>query len=124
MFSVPDSIEKTGRRVGRETGAWSFPTTVFAPRTTCTLSHQSCQTLCSPLDCSPPGSSVHRTSFRQEYWNGLLFPPPGDLPDPRIKPTSPVSPVLQTDSLPLSQRVRKRINWKTGIDILLYKRDN
>ena len=37
---------------------------------------------------------------RQEYWNGLPFPPPGDLPDPRIKPTSPMSPALQADSLP------------------------
>ena len=35
---------------------------------------------------------------RQEYWSGLLFPPPGDLPDPGIEPTSPVSPA---DSLPL-----------------------
>ena len=26
--------------------------------------------------------------FRQEYWDGLPFPPPGDLPDPGIKPTS------------------------------------
>ena len=26
---------------------------------------------------------------KQEYWSGLLFPPPGDLPDPGIKPTSP-----------------------------------
>ena len=26
--------------------------------------------------------------FRQEYWSGLPFPPPGDLPNPRIKPTS------------------------------------
>ena len=26
---------------------------------------------------------------RQEYWSGLPFPPPGDLPDPGIKPTSP-----------------------------------
>ena len=25
----------------------------------------------------------------QEYWNGLLFPSPGDLPDPRIEPGSP-----------------------------------
>ena len=28
---------------------------------------------------------------RQEYWNGLAFPTPGDLPDPGIKPTSCVS---------------------------------
>ena len=33
---------------------------------------------------------------RQEYWNGLLFPSPGDLPNPRIKPRSPA---LQADSL-------------------------
>ena len=32
---------------------------------------------------------------RQEYWSGLPFPSPGDLPDPRIKP---VSPALQADS--------------------------
>ena len=31
---------------------------------------------------------------RQEYWNGLLCPPPGDLHDPGIKPRSPVSPAL------------------------------
>ena len=31
---------------------------------------------------------------RQEYWSGLPFPPPGDLPDPRIEPKSPVSLAL------------------------------
>ena len=35
--------------------------------------------------------------FRQEYWSGLLFPSPRDLPDPGIEPESPV---LQADSLP------------------------
>ena len=34
---------------------------------------------------------------RQEYWSGLPFPSPGDLPDPGIGPTSPA---LQADSLP------------------------
>ena len=34
---------------------------------------------------------------RQEYWNELLFPSPGDLPDPEIKPGSPA---LQVDALP------------------------
>ena len=33
---------------------------------------------------------------RQEYWNGLSFPSPGDLPDPGIKPSSPT---LQADTL-------------------------
>ena len=35
--------------------------------------------------------------LRQEYWNGLPFPSPGDLPNSGIKPTSPE---LQVDSLP------------------------
>ena len=39
---------------------------------------------------------------RQEYWSGLSFPPPGDLPDPGIKPPSSVSPAFKVDSLPLS----------------------
>jgi len=34
---------------------------------------------------------------RQEYWSGLPFPSPGDLPDPGIEP---VSPALQADALP------------------------
>ena len=41
---------------------------------------------------------------RQEYWSGLLYPPPGDLPDPEIKPTSPDFPAPQVDSLPLNHR--------------------
>ena len=48
---------------------------------------------------------------RQEYWSGFPFPPPGDLPDPRIKPMSPVSPSLQMDSLPLSHWGRPGIWW-------------
>ena len=52
--------------------------------------------LCDHMDCSPPGSPV-RGLFRQEYWSGLLFPSPGDLPNPGIKPRSPA---LQVDSLP------------------------
>ena len=31
---------------------------------------------------------------RQEYWSGLPFPPPGDLPEPGIEPPSLVSPAL------------------------------
>ena len=36
---------------------------------------------------------------RQEYWSGLLFSSPGDLPNPGIEPGSPA---LQADSLPLA----------------------
>ena len=46
-----------------------------------------CLTLCDPVDCSPPSSSV--TGFyRQEYWSGLTWPPSRDLPHPGIKPVS------------------------------------
>ena len=47
---------------------------------------QSCPTLSDPVDCSPPGSSVHGESPGKNNWSGLPFPPPGDLPDPGIKP--------------------------------------
>ena len=51
---------------------------------------------------------------RQEYWRGLPFPLPGDLPDAGIEP---VSPALQADSLPLSHQGSSRgrllvnFNW-------------
>ena len=48
---------------------------------------QSYPTLCDPMDCSPPDSSSTGFSSR-EYWSGLPFPSPGDLPDPRNEPTS------------------------------------
>ena len=37
--------------------------------------------------------------FRQEYWDGLPFPTPGDLPDPGTEPTSLASPALPGGSL-------------------------
>ena len=56
-----------------------------------------CPTLCDPMDGSPPGSMEFS---RQEYWSGLPFPSPGNLPNPGIKPRSPAS---QADSLPSHQ---------------------
>ena len=49
---------------------------------------QSCPSLCNPMDCSPPGSSVHGI-LQAEYWDGLPHPSPGDPPNPGIEPTSP-----------------------------------
>ena len=37
---------------------------------------------------------------RQEYWSGLPFPPPEDLPDPGIESMSSASPALKVGSLP------------------------
>ena len=64
----------------------------------CMLFSQLCPTLCDPMDCSPPGSSVHAI-LQVRIWNGLPFPPPGDLPNPSIKPRSPA---LQADLYCLS----------------------
>jgi len=50
---------------------------------------QLCLTLCNPMDCNPPGSSVHGM-----YWSGLPFPTPGDFPDLGIEPASLLSPAL------------------------------
>ena len=47
------------------------------------------------MDCSLPGSSVHGI-LQQEYWSGLPFASPGDLPDLGIEPRSLT---LQEDSL-------------------------
>ena len=44
---------------------------------------------------------------RQEYWNGLPFPPPGDLPDPGIER---VSPAWQVDSISLHHLGRLRVS--------------
>ena len=59
------------------------------------------------MDCSLRGSSVHGIFFfffflsmgfsRREYWRGLPFPSPRDLPDPGIKPGSPA---LYAEALP------------------------
>ena len=68
----------------------------------CCLVAQSCLTLCDPMDCSSPGSSVHGI-LQARILEWLPFPLPGDLPDPGIKP---VSPVWQANSLPLNHQGR------------------
>ena len=54
---------------------------------------QSCPSLCNPVDCRPPGSSVHGI-LQARILEWVAMPPPGDLPDPTIKPVSLMSPVL------------------------------
>ena len=44
--------------------------------------------LCDPIDCGPQASLSMEFS-KQEYWSGLPFHSPGDLPDPRTEPMSP-----------------------------------
>ena len=71
----------------------SFPTEYGAGLC---LVAQSCPTLCDPMDCSLPGSSVHG-SLQARILEWAACPSPGDLPNPGIEPRSPT---LQADSLP------------------------
>ena len=62
------------------------------------------------IDIFPKMSAIWSMEFsRQEYWSGLPFPSPGDLPNPGIEPRSPA---LQADALP-SEPPGKPI-WNTG----------
>ena len=45
------------------------------------------------MDCSPPGSTVHRI-LQAKSWSGSPCPPPGDLPNPGIEPVSLMSLAL------------------------------
>ena len=49
---------------------------------------QSCPTLCNPMDCSLPGSSVHGI-FKLRILEWVALPSPVDLPNPGIKPMTP-----------------------------------
>ena len=68
---------------------------------------QSCPTLCNPIDCSLPGSSVHEI-FQARVLEWATFPSPGDLPNPGIEPRSPT---LQTGALPSESPGKPQEYW-------------
>ena len=71
----------------------------------CMLSSPDCPTLCDPLDCSPHPTPATSMEFsRQEYWSGLPFPSPGNLPHPGIRNSYLLH--WQADSLPPSHLER------------------
>ena len=72
---------------------------------------QSCLTLCNPIDCSSPGSSVHRI-LQQEYCTGFPFLSPGDLPNPGSELGAPA---LQADSLPFEPSGKPWVSWAACI---------
>ena len=51
----------------------------------------------------------------QEYWGGLSYPPPGNLPDQGFEPRPLVAPALQVDSLPLSYQGKRSYVYFTTI---------
>ena len=71
------------------------------------------------MNSSPPGSSAHGKNTgvfpMEEYWSGLPFPSPGDLPNPGIEPRSPA---LQADAL-ISEPPGKSLILKSVVERLL-----
>ena len=68
----------------------------------CAKSLQSCLTLSTPQTAALQ-ATLSMGFSKQGYWNGMSCAPPGDLPDPGIKPEFPVAPASQVDSLPLGK---------------------
>ena len=64
--------------------ASSLPTASF-PTNCCCLVTELCPTLCDPWTVAPQ-APLSMAFSRQEYWSGLPFPSPGDLPDPGVEP--------------------------------------
>ena len=67
----------------------------------CAESLQSCLTLGDPMHYSSP-APLSMGFSKQEYCSGFPCPPPWVLPDPVIRPVSPVIPALQVDPFSLS----------------------
>ena len=69
---------------------------------------QSCSTLCSPMECNPPGSSVHGI-FQARILEWVTMPPPAALPNPGIEPESLMSPELAGGFLATSTTLEAQI---------------
>ena len=83
LIFLISALKKTDLKI-----AWSHPSACV-----CTLLVQSCLTLCDPRTVAHQ-APLSMGFYRQEYWSGLPFPPPRDLPDPGIKLGSLASPAL------------------------------
>ena len=74
---------------------------------------QLCPTLCDPMDCSPPGSSVHGLLQARILGVGSHSLLQGNLPDTGIKPGSSA---LQADSLPSEPPAKSSTQVKVNQD--------
>ena len=69
---------------------------------------QSCLMLCDPMNSSLHQAPPSMGFSRREYWSGLPFPSPGNLPNPGIKPGTPA---LQAGALSSEPPGKP---WRTG----------
>ena len=85
---------------------------------TVSLVAQSCPTLCDPwtVACQAP---LYMEFFRQEYWCGLPFPAPGDLPNPGIEPVFFTSPALAGSFFTASTREAPFTPYNIPISIII-----
>ena len=71
---------------------------------------------CSVVSDSVTPWTIQSMEFsRPEYWSGSPFPSPGDLPNPGIKPRSPV---LQADSLPAEPQQKPKTTGVGSLSLL------
>ena len=73
---------------------WRLHTWAQLPQTTMSAWSRSVVSNSLTLWMVAHQASLSMAFSRQEHWNGLSFPPPGDLPDSGIEPTSLMSPAL------------------------------
>ena len=99
--SVGYIVADTRAQRGEEWGNWSQHSLILSLVQGCLRKNRGlCAKSLSLVQLfSTPWTVAHLAPLsmgfsRQEYWSGLLFPSPGDLPDPRIEPVSPASPAL------------------------------
>ena len=103
-------VESKVKKDQNDSWCWCFCIGILNGKWKRQLNIQKCVCVCSDCVCShsvvsgplrPHG--LYSVGFlRPEYWSGLPFLPPGDLPDSGIEPTSSLALALQGDSSPLS----------------------
>ena len=76
---------------------------------------QSCQLFATPWTVAHQ-APLSMGFSRQEYWSGLPFPSPGDLPDPGIEPRSPA---LQADSLTSEPPGKPRLPLESALNLVI-----
>ena len=86
------------------------------------LSHFSCVHLFATLWTVAFQAPLSMGFSRQEYWSGLLCPPPGDLPDPGIEPMSLMSPALAGRFFTTSATWKPYLYYIISIMLLLLSR--
>ena len=113
-------VNNAARNMGIQISLWDpfSNSLVYIPRNGISGSYallflvaQSCLTMWSH-GLQPSRHLCPQGFSRQEYRSGLPCPPPGDLPNPGIKPRSPT---LQADSLPSEPQVKPSLSYDNSI---------